>query len=181
MKSEKLFELFISNPTELNPIDAEDQTVNEALQTIYTYNRNSSVYMKWDKYILELNLAAQIADIYWDILNMLTAIMDGRVNEFDVYWGSNSFMAKWHFVEEENNLIIIKPDWTSIVASSKTIHELKKSNDSIIVEKDFFIKEWITLLEIIEKDLLKVGYSFEKLENFSKANNIIKRYYRSIH
>lgn len=173
---ESSFKLLISSPLELNMKDNDDRTINEALQTIYPYTKESSVYMKWNNYILELNLAAQIADIYSDIASMLHLLNNKNNKKFCIHWGSSSFMAQWHFERLHDNMVNIKSFWTS-VGGNERIKEIRKVSDTVTVHEVSFVNEWIDLLEIIRKDLLKSGYK-DDLQDFNELQSLLKVYNR---
>ena len=178
MNTKNSFKLLISNPLNLSSMDKADTTISEALQTIYPYGKESSIYMKWNGYIIELNLTAQVSDIYTDILKMLYLLMDENIEEFDIHWGSNSFMAQWSFKKRKDNMLNIKAYWTSVIGGHEILMKLNKVKHIIEIKEKSFIIEWISLLEIIREDLLKVGYSSANLEDFDRTNIIIDKYSR---
>ena len=171
MSGQNAFKLLISQPIELNAMDEEDLTINEALQTIYTYNKESSIYLKWNNYIIELNLAAQIADIYDDIIKMLELLINEKIREFDIYWGSSSFMAQWHINKNNNENINIEAHWTAVTGGKVTLKELNKVKNKIEINVNVFLREWLRLISLIKEDLIKAGYNSTILKDFNRTIN----------
>jgi hypothetical protein len=166
-----MFQLLISNPIALKDMDAEDSTVNEALQTIYPSTKESAVYMKWNNYILQMNLTAEIADVFSDIIKMMEALVNQQ--EFSIHWGSNVFFATWKFAVDDS-LLKINAEWTSLRGAGETLSEIKKVPNHLTINKSDFIKEWLELLRMIKQDLLKAGYTHEMIEDLYVLDNLEK-------
>ena len=169
-----MFKLLISGPIELNEIDTEDSTVNEALQTIYSGTKAYAVYLKWNNYIVELGLNAEIADIFSDIIKMMDGLRNQK--EFSIYWGSSSFFATWAFIVDTDH-VKIKADWTSLRGPKEILEEIRKVPNQLIISKKEFMNEWLELLSVIKKDLQQAGYDKELLKDLHKLEDLEK--YRS--
>lgn len=157
------FKLLISNPSHLLHRDEKDTTVSEALQTIYPYTKESSVYMYWNGYILELYLCAEISDVFKDILRMVDSLKNKEATS--ISWGSDVFFGTWDCCYCKQN-IKIKASWTSLRGGSETLKQLNMVSNELIIDIDLFLKEWLKLLTQIKKDLKKMGYSKNNLDDF---------------
>lgn len=163
------FKLLISQPNNLLPRDKEDITINEALQTIYPYTRESSIYMYWNGYILELWLCAEISDIIKDILSLINSLKNEK--QFSINWGCNIFFGTWECLQYKNT-IKIKSNWNALRGGNEILNQINKVSNELIIDIDAFIKEWLKLLNQIKKDLEKTGYNKENLVDFYLLENL---------
>lgn len=157
------FKLLISNPSHLLHRDENDTTVSEALQTIYPYTKESSVYMYWNGYILELWFCAEISDIFKDILQMVDSLKNKKA--ISISWGSNIFFGTWDCSYCKQD-VKIKATWTALRGGYETLKQLNMVSNELIIDIDLFLKEWLKLLMQIKEDLKKMGYSKNNLEDF---------------
>lgn len=137
----------------LNMKDDDDQTMNEAIQTIYSFDEK--VIFEWggEGEKIELYMKYDIGDSWPDILNMLVNLKDDSCFDFFMEWPSESFMALWEFKKLDSKNITINPTWS----------QTKK--DSITVNRQLFIEEWEKLKKKVEDDLLHQGYNLDAIKN----------------
>lgn len=164
------FKLLVSNPYRLYHRDEQDVTINEALQTIYPYTKEASVYMYWNGYILELYYCAEISDIIQDVFFLVTSLGDKK--QFRVNWGSNIFFGTWDCFCNEKEIKIIS-DLQALRGGSKTLEQLNCVAKELTIQIDVFTKEWLNLLRQIKKDLERSGYNASNLNDFYLLENII--------
>lgn len=166
-----MFKILTSKPVSLNPIDDEDLTIKEALQTIYPYTKESALYIYWNGYILELWFCAEISDIFKDIMKMLDSLLDKE--SFEIHWGSNIFFGIWSFTIVDSS-IKINSTWTDLRGGKEILDQVKKVSNTLIIDKKTFINEWINLLEQLKNDLINTGYNNENIEDFYLLENLDK-------
>lgn len=169
------FKLLFNKSTRIHSMDEDDLTMNEVLQTIYPIGEESSITMIWNNCFIELHLSAQIADVYSDIIKMLNYLLITKDNEFDIFWGSNSFMAQWHFKREKNSLTI-EAVWTSISGGKETLNNLNKVSNTVNILVSPFVDQWISLIYCIKNDVLRAGYNTDFLEDFEDTAIILDVY-----
>lgn len=164
------FSLLVSKTNRFLRHDKQDTTISEALQTIYPYTKEASVYMYWNGYILELYFCAEISDIIQDIFFLINSLEN--VEQFDVNWGSNIFFGTWECFCD-NNEVKIKSKLQALRGGAEILKQLSYVSDEVTIQIDTFINEWLKLLKQIDKDLERNGYNENNLIDFSLLKDII--------
>lgn len=158
-----MFKLKIENKKEgISVVDLEDESVSEALETIYS--DKDFCIMNWNNCLINVSLKYDISDMYNDIVKMLTLLDNNLSKDFSIHFPSSSFFVQWDF-NIHNEKVNIKAHWMAIWGGQEKLEELRKIDNNVVISKDDFISEWHRLLKEIKEDLLKVGYT-EELENF---------------
>ena len=165
------FSLLVSNANHFLPRDEQDVTISEALQTIYPYTKEASVYMYWNGYILELYFCAEISDLIQDIFFLINSLGDKK--QFRVNWGSNIFFGTWDCLSD-GKYIKIKSDLQALRGGSETLKQLSHVSNEVTIQIDTFTKEWLKLLKQIKKDLERNGYNRNNLKDFILLESIIQ-------
>lgn len=156
------FNLTINRCEFLGGYDDEDETISEAIETIYPYNPGADILLNWNDYLVELSFKDDISSIYNDIVNMIKDLNSIDQGGFEMTWPSSSFFATWHFFIEEDD-VRVKAYWTAIKGGGEALKAIREKPNQIIVKKNMFISEWVKLLDIIKEDIEKSGYVLNQL------------------
>ncbi len=157
---------------EFTSLDEEDETVSEAIETIYE-SYKPDVKITYKNYILYLSKKGDISDIFDGIIEVLSEIEKGK-DQVSYNYLSSSFTVKMD-IKIEQGCLIIQPTW--YVANiekdgCKIISEdFHLINKEIRISKVSFLNEWNKLLLEIKHDLTKAGYN-NQLNGFNYLNNL---------
>jgi hypothetical protein len=68
-----MFELIISKVRKLGERDFEDETVGEAIESIYSMDEDD-MHVNWNGYLIGMSLKYDVSDIFNDIIKMIRAL-----------------------------------------------------------------------------------------------------------
>jgi hypothetical protein len=140
--------------------DPEDSTVSEAIETLYVEGPEVLLHFSVSTRAW-LRMSGGVSDIYKDIVWMLKTLEAGTF-PFEQSFLCSYFTAVWTF-SETKGLLEVETAWTSVrgYSGSELVADWSFNDvvPSFVVDKAAFVAEWLTLLDVIHRDLRATGYA----------------------
>ena len=161
-----MFNIQISNPISIETRNGNDESIEEAIDTIFPLE-NEYCFINWNNIFIPVSYKYDISIMIKDIIRIVDFIKKGEGKlEFD--WASNTFSASWR-MECTSDSIRIESTWVSVLGKLK---DLLNDNATLEIKKKVFVDKWITLLLFVKGKLEKAGYNSNNLEDFYQLENI---------
>ncbi|WP_028620781.1 hypothetical protein [Pseudomonas sp. Ant30-3] len=162
-----MFKLEIIRDTPLGKKNNEDTSVSEAIFSTYLEYK-TDILLHWNDLTLCLSRRGDISEIYSDVVDVLIEL-EKRTESFFMAFLSSSFTAYWDFKITDSDLVIVSAKWIDVVYLDKEKSNIKKSTMTISISD--FTEQWNSILKIIKKDLVFLGYN-DKLDGFGFLKNL---------
>ena len=162
-----VFNLQVSNPHYNKKIDLEDESITEAMETIYPLF-NEKAIMVWNNIYIPLCFKYDISVMIPDIIIMLKLLQQKESGEQVVIWPSDTFEALWD-IKWNGDRVNITSSWKSVVGS---LENILNENHEIQIAKNSFLSEWKMLLKKIVDAITEVGYEQKNLPDLIELINL---------
>ena len=139
------FAIQLGNPHSSGPLEPEDETIAEALESIFGLYTEDTILV-WDALRIPLGYKYDIAFIFEDILQLVEAITATPTGTHNCSWPSSSFRAMWYIRWDEEQ-VRIHAVWESVIGGDD-FEDLLKRHPDITIPKRQFLGEWAGLLEL---------------------------------
>jgi len=157
------FQLKIPAEVRKGKYDSEDETVSEALETVFSHEEEVLLY--WGEYRIPLSIKWDISDMWSDICLLWQRLRDSRVVMFSIDWPTSSFFAHWEF-ERVDEQLIITASWTTVPGGKEALHAIRQVGNHISVPTLDFLKYWERLIRFLIASLEESGYSTKEFSDF---------------
>lgn len=155
-----------SNPKIISNFNSDDETLDEAIESIYPLLTESAIIV-WNKIYIPLSYKYDISVIIFDAMKMIEILLSSEKGAYEIHWPSNTFSAIWRLTWD-NNQLVIKSKWNNVLGN---LSDLLNSYNELKIDKYSFVNEWGIILKKIIIDLNKTGYN---KDNLSEIKDLIK-------
>ena len=157
-----------SCPHELSIYDPEDETLDEAIETVYPL-QTESAFIVWEHVFIPLSYKYDISVMLSDILKILEALMTSSEGEHIVHWPTNTFAAVWR-MHWKNEHMTIHAEWRELVGGLETL--LNSHNKPLTLNKHNFLCEWKQILCNVMNALTGAGYTEQNLPEMMRLISV---------
>lgn len=152
-----------SSPECTSEFDEEDQTLSDAIQTVFPMMTERAI-MVWKSIYIPLCYKYDISCMMDDILSVLEKLRSHSSGTISIHWASNTFANIWNIVWFEDT-VTIQPKWGSVLGHTE---EILNSKGSVTLPKLTFISEWKKILFNVISALIESGYNKEGLPGMGR-------------
>lgn len=156
-----MIKIQLSNPILLNVYDEDDETIEEALQTIFPLDTELA-FLKWNYIYIPLSYKYDISIMITDIIRLYEFIYNKTSNHLLINWSSNTFLSTWNIYKEDNT-IKVKSAWHEVSGRLKDLLNLDNEAISNVSELGGEIEKLILFIKL---SLEKNGYNSDTLSDF---------------
>ncbi len=149
--------------------DSEDETIGEAIETVFPLLTESAILV-WKNVYIPLNYKYDLSVMCEDILKMISRLTNEKEGELRIDWPSNTFSAIWNLLWTADSLEI-RSRWQSVVGGTEG---LLAQQEVITITKSEFIAEWKQPLKNIRFALKESGYTVKNLPGFLRLKRIVE-------
>lgn len=143
-----------SNPKVSGTYNAEDESLGEAIETVFPLNTESAMLV-WHHLYIALSYKYDVSVIINDVISMLAALMRPGAGKHEVQWASNTFLSRWALRWDEEDSLTVDAEWTSVVGVPECV--VQKAG-GVRIPKEQFVAEWKDLLGTVLVALTASGY-----------------------
>lgn len=161
------FNMQASNPRTIPALNATDESIGEAMETIFPLSTESA-YMIWNGIHIPIDYKYALSFLLADIVMMLERLGQPGVGELTIHWPSNDFSATWRLKWDEHHLRITT-EWHSVVGS---VEALLAERSTLDIDKEEFVFEWKQVLGVLLHALVQAGYDDERLQDLPKLRAV---------
>jgi hypothetical protein len=162
------FAVQASNPRSLVAFDAEDQSLSDAIQTVFPLEAEYALIV-WNWIYIPLNYKYDVSLIVDDLIELVEAISMNSNGKRVIMFPSNTFSATWD-IEWNTETITIDAEWHSVLGNTEAMLALRPK---VVVATTDFICEWKCLLETVAKALNNADYRCEGVAGLRRLQDII--------
>jgi len=155
-----------STPAHNVEYDPEDQSLNEAVETVFPM-RTECALLVWNNCFVALSYKYDVSAILGDVIGLLEAITEQASGDMEIHWPSNTFSARW-MIEWFDRTTRIESEWIRVVGVPETV--LNESR-SVTMAKEDFVAEWREMMLRVVSALRCSGYTEE---NFSAMRPLVR-------
>jgi len=156
-----------SAPRTTGIFNAEDETLDEAIETTFFLNSEMAL-INWSGVFIPLSYKYSISTILADVLLMLQTILENNHETLELTWPSSDFNSRW-VMSWKDDYLKIDAKWESVIGNTE---EILNSLDSIEIGKTEFLNEWKMLLEVILNGLDTCGYDESTIKEISIMQSV---------
>ena len=164
------FSIQASNPRFSENFDEDDETLDEALETVFPLNAEAAV-LNWSGAFALLSYKYDLSCIVSDVMMMLQQILSMSSGKLRIAWPSNTFAATWNLAWDSSN-VTIDAQWASVVGSS--VEDLNNVG-ALEIPRAEFLAEWKQLLRVAASGLEKCGYNEQNLPAMKELREVISK------
>lgn len=157
------FFIQVSKPICLNNYDNADESLADAMETIFPLLTEGAIIM-WNHIPIRLSYKYDISYMLDDILDMLLMVRTKEKGKMEIQWLPDTFRCDWKLQWNEGT-IEIKSEWGGIIGD---LEKILNKNSEVCLEVDEFRREWKKLLELVIRNLKKCGYLESQIRNMDK-------------
>ncbi|WP_199242809.1 hypothetical protein [Vitiosangium sp. GDMCC 1.1324] len=151
-----IFLIQSSSPRSLRIHDPSDESLSDAIQTVFPMNTEWA-FMVWDGVYIPLGYKYDISLLTDDVIWLLEEMALSKQGTRTIHWSSNTFSAIWHTSWDEE-VVKVDAQWNCVLGGVRPL-----LGSSISIEKQAFVSEWKSLLVVVEKALDTAGYTESQL------------------
>lgn len=164
------FAVQASNPRFLTAFDADDQSLSDAIQTVFPLETEYALIV-WNWIYVPLSYKYDISMMADDLVNLIELMLSHESGKQTIQWPSNTFAATWS-IEWNNETTTVTAEWDCVLGETESVLATKPI---ILLPTANFISEWKRLLETIVEALTAAGYTPEQLVGMRLLNEVVKR------
>ena len=152
-----------SNPKFQNITDYNDESLSEAIESVFPLNTEHAILM-WNHISIPLSYKYDISYMVNDILIIIKAIQTQNVGKMKIQWLPDTFRSDW-LIEWNSDEVLIDAQWECTIGHLENI--LNKRNN-IRLSKVDFINEWKEILGVLIRGLKHCGYDKLKIKGMKE-------------
>ncbi len=157
------FFIQVSKPICLNNYDNADESLADAMETIFPLLTEGAIIM-WNYIPIRLSYKYDISYMLDDIVDMLLMIRTKEKGKMEIQWLPDTFRCDWKLQWNEGT-IKIKSEWGGIIGD---LEKILNKNSEVCLKVNEFRGEWKKLLELVIKNLKNSGYQENQIRNMDK-------------
>jgi hypothetical protein len=162
------FFIQVSKPICLNNYDNADESLADAMETIFPLLTEGAIIM-WNYIPIRLSYKYDISYMLDDIVDMLLMIRTKEKGKMEIQWLPDTFRCDWKLQWNEGT-IKIKSEWGGIIGD---LEKILNKNSEVCLKVNEFRGEWKKLLELVIKNLKNSGYQENQIRNM---DNLLVEY-----
>jgi len=159
-----------SNPRYTGHHDAEDQNLDEAIETSFPLETETA-FLVWHHIPITLGYKYDISVIAADLIEMLSKVLQEPIGSHEVEWPSNTFRARWK-MNWNGDKLTIEADWKSVVGG---LEAHLNACDNLRLSKKDFVSEWKEVLKRTFEGLEKNGYETHRIVGMEDLAQLIDK------
>jgi hypothetical protein len=167
------FAVQASNPRPLVAFDADDQSLSDAIQTVFPLEAEYGLIV-WNWIYIPVTYKYDVSFMVDDIIELIDAMSSSSIGRRVIHWPSNTFAATWN-IEWSDEIATIDAQWHSVIGDTESMLALRPK---IVMPAAEFICEWKRLLETVAMALTNAGYSSEHLAGLRQLKGLIAKLHR---
>lgn len=164
------FAVQASNPRSLTAFDTDDQSLSDAIQTVFPLETEYALIV-WNWVYIPLSYKYDISMMAEDLIKLIELMFSKESGSRTIQWPSNTFASTWS-VEWNNETTTVKAEWDCVLGETEPVLATKPI---ILLRTADFINEWKRLLETVGEALTAAGYTPEHLVGMRSLNEVIGR------
>jgi hypothetical protein len=164
------FAVQASNPRSLAAFNADDQSLSDAIQTVFPLEAEYALIV-WNWVYIPLSYRYDISMMVEDLIDLVELMLSDENGRRIIQWPSNTFASTWN-VEWSNGTTTVNAEWSCVLGETESVLATKPT---ILLRTADFIGEWKRLLEIIVGALAAAGYTPEHLVGMRRLNDLVSR------
>jgi hypothetical protein len=158
-----------SNPRSLGISEPEDETLAEAIETVFPMEAEYA-FLVWKGVYIPLSYKYDLSFLVDDVIVVLEEMLANARGSRVVAWPSNTFASVWNITWDED--VTVNAQWDCVLGA---VAPLLASRPTITVPKAEFIAEWKRPLLVIERALRSSGYDVEQLPALARLGAVIDK------
>jgi hypothetical protein len=162
------FVIQASNPRALRACDSGDQSLSDAIQTIFPLDTEWA-FLAWNQVFVPLGYKYDVSMMVEDIILLLEQMLSDEQGARTIHWPSNTFSAVWD-VAWKDDAMTVSAKWDCVVGG---VEPLLSSRPSVSVPKAEFLAEWKSLLATTERAISSAGYTGDQIPDLIRLRNVI--------
>jgi hypothetical protein len=164
------FIIQVSNPRVLRANDPDDDTLSDAIQTIFPMDTERAL-LAWNHVYVPLGYKYDISLMADDIVQICDDILSNAKGTRLIHWPSNTFAAVWKVVWA-SGVVSVEAQWNRVVGCTESI---LAGRPNISVPTQDFLAEWKGLLDVVRTALKIAGYTPEQITELYRLESVIAR------
>lgn len=161
------FVIQAGNPRTLQQFDADDESVADALQTVFPLQAEDAL-LNWNGIFVPLSYKYDVSLMIEDAVALVREVLHHSSGQMTVHWPSNTFAATWR-VSWTREVVKIDADWMQVVGGTEA---LLRAKPAVAVAKADFVAEWKKLFETTIVALDRSGYSVTTLRGLDLLRDV---------
>jgi hypothetical protein len=152
------FAVQASNPRSLAICDHNDESLSDAIQTIFPLEAEYAL-IAWNWIYIPLSYKYDVSMMAEDLVELIELMLSHERGNRTIQWPSNTFAATWK-VEWGNKMTMVNTEWSCVLGETEAA---LSARPTILLGTDDFIAEWRRLLQVVAAALEAAGYTPERL------------------
>lgn len=157
------FWIQVSNPKMLAAIDQEDETICDAMQTVFPM-QTEDAFMVWNRIHIPIGYKYTLGFLLGEAIRMISELKQRVNGSHTTVWPSNVFHSTWH-MHWQGDQLEIHSKWDSVVGFTEV---LLAERSTLSTSRDAFIAEWKALFGVALTALTQAGYTETMLVDMQK-------------
>lgn len=157
-----------SQPRTLGTHDPQDESLGDAIQTVFMSNTERAI-MLWHQWGILLDYRYDWGVIVDDVVVMIGRLQSELSGSCVIEWPSNTFSARWK-LEWNADELSVDTHWQAVRGVAV---ETLNGRSRIRVLRDQFLNEWKRPLQIIAEALFAAGYAGSSLRGFQALVDVL--------
>lgn len=153
------FYIQAGNPRFCRAMDEKDETLSDAMESIFLLNTESAV-MAWNHISIPLSYKYDISYMLDDLLNLLNGMQQAASGEMTIHWLPDTFRCDWQVTWNQGKMDI-QSNWECTVGH---LERLLNDNSRISIPVKHFESEWKEVLRNAVIGLRRCGYNENRIK-----------------
>jgi hypothetical protein len=159
-----------SRPRMLRANDPDDDTLSDAIQTIFPMDTERAILV-WNHVYVPLGYKYDVSLMADDIVQICDDILSNMDGTRLIHWPSNTFAAVWKVVWT-SGVVSVEAQWNRVVGGTESI---LAGRPSISIPTQDFLAEWKGPLDVVCAALKIAGYTPEQITELHRLKNVVAR------
>lgn len=159
-----------SNPRSTTTRDAADESLSDALQTVFPLETERAILV-WNGIYVPLGYKYDWSLMVDDVIDMCDSVLMRASGTREIHWPSGTFAAVWRLTWDPVD-VQVESEWSRVVGNTESL----LNNSSVVsMERGAFLAEWRRPLEVAAEALVRAGYSRAQLARLGDLESILTR------
>ncbi len=159
-----------SNPRTLRALDAEDESLSDALQTVFPFDTEQALIV-WNHIRIPLDYKYDLSLMAADVVGIIEMIQVSPQGRHTVHWPSSTFSAIWD-MQWSSGILTIHSEWHCVLGSTEA---LLTGKPDVELPSDDFVAEWKRPLQFAERALTEAGYDVGEIRGLARLRTVLAR------
>jgi hypothetical protein len=162
------FAVQASNPRFISTFDAADESLSDAIQTVFPLETEYALIV-WNWIYIPLSYKYDISMMARDLIDLIELMSSSESGRRTIQWPSNTFASTWN-IAWSNELTTVNAEWECVLGETESMLAAKPI---IRLRTADFISEWKRLLETVVGALTAAGYTSEHLVEMRLLKDVV--------